>query len=101
MKEINIDNFILRIGQNQYENDELIKKSKQNDYWFHLKEHPSPHGVLEYHSNIPKDIFKKCAIEIQNHSKYPNERVIYTQIKNVIRTDKPGLVITKKVKIVK
>ena len=56
MKEIQIDDYILKIGKNAKENDELISSSEKTYTWFHLSDYPSCHGVI----NCPlKDLTKK------------------------------------------
>ena len=38
--------YTIKIGRNEKENDELIRKSDKNDLWFHLEDNPSPHGFI-------------------------------------------------------
>ena len=92
------------IGGSAKENWNLIDSSKQNDIWFHLEHVSSPHVVLQIPSdidltNISKQTLIHCAVECKNYSKYKGVKkinVIYTEIKNVKKTDVEGSVTTKK-----
>jgi predicted ribosome quality control (RQC) complex YloA/Tae2 family protein len=95
------------IGENAKENWELIDKSKQNDVWFHVKDHPSAHVVLDMPENTKiKEISKQslihCAAECKQHSKLSNNqklKIIYTEIKHVSKAEEVGSVNIKKEKI--
>ena len=70
MKEFIYDEIIFKIGQNKYENNELLDESKQNDLWFHLNKLPSCHGILFSHNkNFDKTIIKQCCLEIKKYMK--------------------------------
>src|SRR5437016_4944551 len=100
------ENLTYIIGENAQDNWDLITASNQNDLWFHLQDHPSPHVVLKMPTvkNAEKKISKQsiihCAVECKNYSKFKDDRnkisIIYTEIKNITKGDKPGSVITKK-----
>ena len=47
MKVIENDNYIIKCGQNQNENDQIIRSSDDDSLWFHLDKMPSPHVVME------------------------------------------------------
>jgi predicted ribosome quality control (RQC) complex YloA/Tae2 family protein len=57
------ENFIIKIAKNYQENNNLIKEGGQNDLWFHIKNNPSPHGII--HSDTKeeptKDVIYKTA----------------------------------------
>jgi predicted ribosome quality control (RQC) complex YloA/Tae2 family protein len=60
----------LFIGKNQYENDQLIKNSAQNDLWFHLDNLSGPHFVLQtYGYDIPKRILNYIGTLFREHKK--------------------------------
>ena len=97
MKEIQIDDYILKIGKNAKENDELISSSEKTYTWFHLSDYPSCHGVI----NCPlKDLTKKIifivACYIKNNTKYKNLKnliVDYIELSNIKRTADLGKVL--------
>lgn len=110
-EEFIVDNKIEKemiywIGENAQDNWDIIDKSDQKDIWFHLSNHPSAHIILRMNGIPLKKISKRtlihCAVQCKKHSKFSdisNKQkiyVIYTEIKNVSKADKPGAVYTKK-----
>ncbi len=92
IKNINIL-FFISIFKNR-------KKVGQNDLWFHIKNNPSPHGII--HSDTKeeptKDVIYKTAELVKSYSKYKDLSkitIIYTKLKNIKRTDVLGSVIIK------
>ena len=96
------------IGKNQEDNFEVIDKGSANDLWFHAKDVSSCHVVCV----LPQDVDRKALCSIvkagallckNNTSKLKglkNVEVIYTQIKNIIKTDVAGLVTTQNTKTI-
>lgn len=94
------------IGKNQNDNFEVIDKGKTDDLWFHAKDLSSCHVVCD----IPTDIDKKdlryiitvgallCKSNTNKLKSLKNVNIIYTQIKNVTKTDVDGCVLTQNVK---
>ena len=105
MKNIVIDGYSIKIGQNKNENQLLLETMKQNYTWFHIKDYPSAHlWVEDDFNNISKNLLYKCALELKKNSKFKkwnNIEIIYTLGKNLTLTNTPGLVITKKTKSIK
>lgn len=110
--------YIIKIGQNQDENWDLISSSKQEDIWFHLGDDmASPHVILEMpkqdknkstkvgeKNKIHPAIIFKCSVLCKENSKFKNQKlvsVIYTEIKNVTKAERVGSVYTKKTKQLK
>lgn len=92
------DNLIT-IGQNAADNDSIITAAKQNDYWFHLDKLPSPHVIICGDNPIDKQMIYYCAGLVKGRSKYKDiskVTVVYTEIKNVQKTDVAGKVMIKK-----
>ena len=90
-------NNTIKIGENQEDNSDIIKKSKQNDIWFHLAEFPSCHVIMSADSKhaITKKMIVYCANLVKENSRYKNLknlRVNYCQIKNIKKTDTKGKV---------
>ena len=104
--EINESDIIynIKVGQNKNENWDIITQASQNDIWFHVESHPSPHVILSNPTNqdikkISKSLIRECAILCKENSKLKNNNkvsIIYTNIKNVTKGDEVGSVITKK-----
>ncbi len=102
--EENDKNYDLVIGQNQNENDKIIKSSSSNDIWFHLDKLSGPHFVFKTQTDeIPKKYLNQIAVLFREYKNgLPNRyTVIYTYIKNVKLTNTPGLVIPCKTKNIK
>ena len=45
MKQFKNGSFNIELGQNASENIDIIRRSKQNDTWFHLHSFKGPHLV--------------------------------------------------------
>lgn len=92
--------YIIQIGGNKNENNELIKAASQNDLWFHLGgDISSPHIILKSEGDkIPKRYINYIGTLFPLYKNNMTKRysVIYTEIKNVKLTDKKGTVITSK-----
>jgi predicted ribosome quality control (RQC) complex YloA/Tae2 family protein len=93
--------YYIEIGRNDTENDTLIKNAPQNSLWFHMKDIPSPHGILSFPlGTIPESsAIYYIANLVKSYSKakgLSRATVEYTEITNVKRTSKLGLVILKK-----
>jgi predicted ribosome quality control (RQC) complex YloA/Tae2 family protein len=96
------------IGRNQSENFATIDKGSENDLWFHANDISSCHVVCE----IPDDIIKKdikyiikigallCKSNTNKLKSIKNVEIIYTQIKNITKTDVAGCVITQNTKTI-
>jgi predicted ribosome quality control (RQC) complex YloA/Tae2 family protein len=96
------------IGKNQNDNFEVIDKGKSDDLWFHAKDISSCHVVCD----VPNDIDKKdlryiivvgallCKNNTNKLKSLKNVSILYTQIKNVTKTDINGCVITQNEKII-
>lgn len=101
--------YKIECGENGKENWELIKKSKQNDIWFHVENNSSTHVVLHINdkkTQIHKGVIKYCGELTKQGSKYRHNKnisIMFTEIKNVKinYNDKPGSVYARKTKIIK
>ena len=95
--------FTFYIGKNQNENFEVIDKGSKNDLWFHANNISSCHVVCSIPDILSKKeiryIIKVGALLCKNHTNklksIKNVEIIYTCIKNVVKTDVPGCVITQ------
>ena len=98
--------YICIIGKSAQENWNLIDSSNENDLWFHLDDIPSPHVFLKTNNTnknkISKNVIKACAIYCKQYSKLKNNNnnvpVIYTEIKNIKKTNIIGSVIATNIK---
>lgn len=99
---------VFYIGKKQAENFEVIDKGKADDLWFHAKDVSSCHVVCE----VPTDIDKKdlryiitvgallCKNNTNKLKSLKNVDIVYTQIKNITKTDVDGCVLTQNVKTI-
>lgn len=96
--------YKLLIGQNQRENDTILRSSNQNDIWFHLENISGPHFILQNGGDpIPKKYLNHIASMFQIYKNgLGRYNVIYTDLKNVKLTKTLGQVTvtnTKRIKV--
>ena len=105
MKTVLLDDYQIKIGQNRDENELLLNTMPDNFTWFHIKDYPSAHLWIEEDFNkLTKNQIYRCALELKKSGKYKkwnNIQIIYTQGKNLKKTNTPGTVITSKSKTIK
>ena len=77
--------YIIRVGRNEDENDELVTKASNEDYWLHLSGHPSPHCIIYNPSGkrIHNKIVKHAAYLTKKYSKYSNISKIEVDITRI------------------
>jgi predicted ribosome quality control (RQC) complex YloA/Tae2 family protein len=89
------------IGGNAAENFELIDNAEPNDIWFHVDGLPSAHIVASIPESMRLDkkqwlkIAKQGSVLCKQHSKYASQKnlpIVFTEIKNVEKTDVIGRV---------
>lgn len=100
-KEIFNNNYQIEIGRNQSENDILVRTSNKSSIWFHLKDQPSPHGILTCLNNSELDntAISRTAELVKSFSKAKNHNrvsVEYLELAKIKKTTTPGLVILTK-----
>jgi predicted ribosome quality control (RQC) complex YloA/Tae2 family protein len=99
--------YIIQIGQNKYDNFDIIEQSTSRDIWFHVEGIPSCHVILKTEgkiSDIHRKVIKRCAYLCKINSKAKTLKICdisYTTIDNVIKTDIIGQVKVKKCKIIR
>tara|TARA_A100001015_G_scaffold310902_1_gene413109 strand:+ start:3969 stop:4337 length:369 start_codon:yes stop_codon:yes gene_type:complete len=89
---LNDKEITLRLGENAKENHQLIDDADPNDWWFHLKDYPSGHCILEL-EELENEVIIYASKIVKEHSKYKNKKkteVNYLQIKNIKKTKNPG-----------
>lgn len=101
-KFISSDGYVIFVGKNNSQNDELtLKKAKADDLWLHVKDIPGAHVVIfAKDTHTPEATLVEAAILAAYHSKAKNScnvPVDYTLIKNVYkpRGARPGMVFYK------
>ncbi|WP_026802995.1 NFACT RNA binding domain-containing protein [Aliarcobacter lanthieri] len=90
-KEKNYESFFfegykIMMGSNERENIYLLENSKASDFWFHLKDRPSCHVIVQNSKKeLPKSIIEKAAILCAKFSVDfgGNYEVDYTQRRNI------------------
>lgn len=92
-------NITYKIGQNASDNNEIIDGAEPNDMWFHVSNKKSCHVIASIPDHIDrkqiKYIVNQGAVLCKQNS-YPAEKnlpIIFTRVKNVEKTDTPGLVV--------
>ena len=97
------------IGGNAQENFDIIDASGPDDIWFHLDNLPSEHVIasLPEGANLDKKQILKIATQgavlCKQHSKYASQKnlsIIYTRIKDIMKTEKIGCVIAHNQKVI-
>jgi predicted ribosome quality control (RQC) complex YloA/Tae2 family protein len=93
------DVYTIKIGQNQYENQELLESMNPEHTWFHLSDFSSPHLFIDVnYETLSKVMIYKIAILLKQNTKYRKENNInidYTLRKNLQLTKTPGMVYIK------
>jgi len=89
------DNYIIKIGRNAKENDELVKNSPKTSLWLHLGDNrPSPHGIIENlnenENEIDKNIIYYVGCLIKKFSKYKYTKLVSIEYLPLISV-KPSL----------
>lgn len=94
------DNFRILVGRNNRQNDILtLKYAKKSDLWFHTKDIPGSHVILETQGReVSDEAIYEAAKQAALHSKARNSNnvpVDYTKVKYVSKPNKarPGRVI--------
>ena len=114
MKTVNIyiqalkKELVFYIGKNQAENFEIIDKCTLNDLWFHANNISSCHVLCKLQEQFSKKelqyIIKVGALLCKNNTNklksIKNVEIIYTYIKNVVKTDVSGCVIAQNTKTI-
>lgn len=103
MKTIPIDNGKILIGQNQNENDIILRQCHQEDLWFHLSKGPSAHVILS--PTTPRDpavlqnktMKNQCVQLVREHSKCAQTASVDCLARRHLKLlDTPGNVLLKK-----
>lgn len=94
------DGFSIWVGRNNVQNDTLtLKTARGSDIWFHAKNIPGSHVVVETGGRTPPDrTLEQAAVLAAVHSKAADSAQVpidYTAVRNVKKPAgaKPGLVI--------
>lgn len=90
-KEKNYESFFfsgykIMLGTNERENIYLLENSKSSDFWFHLKDRPSCHVIVQNSKKeLPEELIKRAALLCVKFSVdfSGNYEVDYTQRRNV------------------
>jgi len=106
--EIEKINIEYKIGENQWENDKLIDEGEEEDIWYHNGITSSCHVLCKLPQNVKigrkmrKVIIKEGAKLCKYHTKKTRSEhlteIIYTQLKNVKKTQIAGRVIAEETK---
>ena len=103
MKEKNIEEISIKLGENDSENWELIKKANGNYLWVHLTSFPSGHAIIES-ENPSKNVIIEAANFCKENTKYrnlSNLKITTTLCKNLKKGNKIGEVFFIKNKNIK
>ena len=100
--------FVFYIGQNKSENFEIIDMCTLTDLWFHANNISSCHVVCKLPDKFSKKelryIVKVGALLCKNNTNklksVKNVEIIYTYIKNVVKTEIPGCVVAQNKKTI-
>ncbi len=90
------EGYLIYMGKDKYENEELIKYAWKEDIWFHVDDFSSAHVYLRLNeefvsfNQIPKEVLEKCAQLTKANSiegcKKAEVDVIYTPAHNLKKT---------------
>lgn len=80
------EGYKIMLGTSERENIYLLQNSRASDYWFHLKDRPSSHVIVQTtKKNLPESVIEKAAIICAKFSMdfEGTYEVDYTQRRNV------------------
>jgi len=80
------EGFKIMLGTSERENIFLLKNSKASDFWFHLKDRPSSHVIVQNSKKtIPQSVIEQAAVICAKFSvDFPGDyEVDFTQRRNV------------------
>ena len=97
------------IGKNAKDNFDVIDMGANDDIWFHAKDESSCHVIAILPDNIDKPGIKSiikigaqlCKQNTKKISSLTNVEIIYTQVKNVTKTNVLGAVTVLHTKSIK
>ena len=98
--------YLIQIGQNQIDNDEIVVAAVETDIWFHGADGSSCHVILKNTiklRDIPRQVIKRCAYLCKINSNLRKQNtcnIMYTKIENVVRTNIPGQVRVETYKLI-
>ena len=105
MKIIEKDYGRVIIGQNKNENVKIIQNSNKEDLWFHLKDYPSCHIVVQNKRLLSESELKDVSwMVVNNTNKYKdfiNLKISHCLIKDIIICKNPvGSVLLRRYEII-
>lgn len=81
------DNFRIYVGKNNIQNEYLThKEANRNDFWFHAKDIPGSHVILQGDKKISENAIRTAAILAAYHSKAKYSSSVpvdYTLVRNI------------------
>ena len=87
------------IGENAQDNFDVIDQGSPEDYWFHIHNESSCHVIARVPDGLDRKqkgyIIRKGSEVCKNHSKFRSRikvEIVYTKVKNIIKSDIPGMV---------
>jgi len=84
-----IDDFLVLVGKNEKGNIKLLKDSKANDLWFHIKNRTGAHIIIKTNKKrVPDDVIIKTAKLALTFSGEEEGIVDYTQRRNLYIKEK-------------
>ena len=84
-----IDDFIVLVGKNEKGNIKLLKESKANDIWLHIKDKKGSHVIIKTNKkNVPEDVIIKAAKLALTFSGENEGIVDYTQRRHLYIKEK-------------
>jgi predicted ribosome quality control (RQC) complex YloA/Tae2 family protein len=91
------ESYTIHIGRNAEENDRLVRAASPESVWFHIANHPSPHGILS--GDVTPESIQRTANLVKQYSKFKSFasiRVNAIECKHVAPTEKKGEVVLSK-----
>ena len=96
---LNIDGFQVYVGKNNIQNDYITTKlAEKSDWWFHVKNMPGSHVLMQCGKEEPSEVDFTEAAEIAAYYSSAKDGTIvtvdYTDVKNIKKPNgtKPGFV---------
>ena len=91
------------VGRSQADNARLVAGADPNDWWVHVDDYPSAHGIVAASENgrFPRKAVKACCLQIKKGSgklkSIDRLAFVVTKVKHIAPTKVPGQVTVHRV----
>ena len=102
MRIVTDEGFVILVGRNSRQNEQLLQRSDPTDLWLHAREVPGSHVIIKTNGrNVPPHILEQAASYAAYYSKLRNDASVLVQVADrrhirKIKGGRPGQVTIQK-----